>query len=78
MQTITFKMDKQQGPTIEHRELYTHMYIQIVYTYIIYTYMCIIESLCCTIEIDIVNFLKIRSSLVAQQVKDLILSLLLW
>ena len=22
MQTITFKMDKQQGPTVQHRELY--------------------------------------------------------
>ena len=23
MQTITFRMDKQQGPTVQHRELYS-------------------------------------------------------
>ena len=28
MQTITFRMDKQCGPTVQHRELYPGNYIQ--------------------------------------------------
>jgi len=55
-----YKTDKQEGPTVQHRELYSLFLI----TYkrkasekeYIYTYICIYESLCCTPETNnIVN-----------------------
>ena len=57
-------MGKQQGPPVQHREIYSifydkpygkeykkeHIYIDIyIHTH---TYICKTESLCCTIEID--------------------------
>ena len=41
IQTTIYKIDKQQGPTVQHRELYEK---------IICIYTCITESLHCTPE----------------------------
>ena len=61
MQTIIYRIDRQQGPIIQHRELYSiscdkpleknrkkNVYI---YTHT-YAYICTTESLCCAIEIN--------------------------
>ena len=71
MQTIIYRMDKQQGqlystgnyiqyPMIyhngkEYEKEYVwdrYIYIYKIYIYYIYMYVCIIESLCCTAEVN--------------------------
>ena len=49
MQTITYRMDKQQGTTVQHGN-----YIQypMIMEKIMKKNMCITESLCCTVEIN--------------------------
>ena len=58
MQTSIYKMDKQQGPTVKHRELYS-MSCDKPEWKIIFMCMCVCvcvcvatESLCSTIEIN--------------------------
>ena len=54
MKVSIHRMDKQQGPTVQHRELYSIFcdkpdgkeYVKE------YIYICITESLCCTSEIN--------------------------
>ena len=68
MQTITFRMDKQQGPTVQHRELYSISWnrpgwkrIQKKNVYTVYIYK--IDSLCCTEEsgtILLINYTSIK------------------
>ena len=54
MQTITFRMDKQPGPNVQHRELCSISCDKPIMEKNIknHVYMCITESLCCTAEID--------------------------
>ena len=54
MQTITFRMDKQPGPNVQHRELCSISCDKPIMEKNIKNnvYMCITESLCCTAEID--------------------------
>ena len=54
LQTIIYRIDKQQGPTVQHRELYSislinHNGKEYEKEYM---YICITESLCCTAEIN--------------------------
>ena len=51
MQTIIYRMDKQQGPTVQHRELYS-ISCDKPYGKEHKKYVCITESLCCTAEIN--------------------------
>ena len=44
IQTTIYKMDKQQGPTVQHRELYSVSYNKPYGKE--YEYICITESLC--------------------------------
>ena len=53
MQTITYRRDNQQGPTVEHRELYSVSWETITEKNIKKNvYMCITDSLCCMAEIN--------------------------
>ena len=49
MQTSIYRMEKLQGPTVEDRELYSISCDKPEWKRI---YTCIIESLCCTAEIN--------------------------
>ena len=51
MQTITYKMDGQQGPTVQHRELYSISCDKPQWKRI-RKRIHITESLCCTAEIN--------------------------
>ena len=52
MQAVTYRMDKQQGPTVEHRELYS-TFSDKLYEKEQEKVICIItESLWCTTEIN--------------------------
>ena len=57
MQTIIYRMDKQQCPTVQHRELYSISYNNHNRKEYEKEYVYITESLCCTAEIkhNIVN-----------------------
>ena len=54
MQTIICGRDKQQGPNVQHRELYSIFYDKPMEKNILKkkAYICITESLCCTAEIN--------------------------
>ena len=65
MQTIIFRMDKQQGPTVYHRELYLlHCDKSIMGKSMKNKkYICIAESLCCTAGINTtmqINYTSIK------------------
>ena len=49
LQTIMFRMDKQQGPNVYHRELYSISYDKPEWKKI---YIFLAESLCCMAEIN--------------------------
>ena len=51
VETVIYKIDEQQGPTVQHRELYSVHYNNLGKTVKrIHTYTCVTESLCCTPE----------------------------
>ena len=54
MQTITYRMDGQQGPTVQHKELYIQCpgINRNGKEYKRECVLCITESLCCTAETD--------------------------
>ena len=54
MQTGIYRMDKQQGPTIEHRELYSITYDKTIMEKNMKrnTYTCITESIGYTAEVN--------------------------
>ena len=52
IQTSIYRLDKQQGPTIQHRELYSVSVNNGKEYRKECIYICKIESLCCTAEID--------------------------
>ena len=63
MQTIIYRMDKQQGPTVEHRELYLISCDKPEWKRIRKgIHVCITESFCCAAEIrrSIVNQLYFK------------------
>ena len=49
MQTIIYRMDKQQGPTVQHSELYLIAWEENIKKNV---YMGVTESLSCTAEIN--------------------------
>ena len=53
MQTSICRMDRQQGPPVEPRELYSVSWDKPSWKRIVkILYLCITESLCCTAEIN--------------------------
>ena len=52
MQTVTFRMDEQQGPTVQHRKLYPIAWDILTEKNIKNNiYMCITDRLCCIAKI---------------------------
>ena len=58
MQTVTFGMDKQWGPTVYHRELYPVSCVKTWWKIVWEKRMdiCMTGSLCCTAEIDMTSY----------------------
>ena len=53
MQTTAYRMDKQWGPTLLHRQLYPISWDRLWWKVILKKeYVSMTESLCCTAEID--------------------------
>ena len=77
--TAMFKMDNQQGPIVQHRELYSMLYASLdgrEFSGRIDTYICMAESLHCSLETIttlLISYTPIqnRASLVAQMIKNL-------